>query len=433
MKRELTTQPTWASNMDNDAYGLYADLVVKNVRQRFRWIEAGEFWMGSPAREQGRYKSEILHKVRLTQGFWLADTACTQALWKAVMGENPSYFKGDDLPVERVSWNDTKDFIKKLNSLIEDLNLRLPTDAEWEYACRAGTETPFAYGEKADPQLMNFNGNINKVLPVARLYQNDWGLFQMHGNVFEWCEDWYGEYKITSEITVDPRGPNTGSDRVLRGGLWTYSARYCRSAYRRRAKPTRRSRGRSYSFRLVSGHQVNKVTEAKTHWYPTTQKPIQPTWASNINNDAYGLYADLVVKNVKQRFRWVEAGEFWMGSPENEEGRCKDEIFHKVRLTQGFWLADTACTQALWETVMGESPGYSKGDDLPVGGISWEDTKDFIRKLNGLVEGLNLRLPTEAEWEYACRAGTETPFAYGEKPDSKLMNFNTDIAFSYLT
>ncbi len=247
-------KPVWADDVGTDACGLYADLVVRNITQRFRWIEPGEFWMGSPEGEEDREDdSEDLHKVRLTKGFWLADTTCTQALWKAVMGENPSHFKSDDLPVEQVSWDDAKSFMEKLNSLVQGLQLRLPTEAEWEYACRAGTDTPFAYGKEADSKLMNFGRNLKRTVPVNDLFQNSWGLFQMHGNVYEWCEDWYGKYKTKGEITVDPRGPDTGTDRVLRGGSWIGLVWHCRSACREWLDPAYGDE--RYGFRLVSGHQ----------------------------------------------------------------------------------------------------------------------------------------------------------------------------------
>ena len=269
-------KPVWAyeHDVDSDKYGFYADLVVKGVKQRFRWIESGEFLMGSPEDEEERAYSEILHRVRLTRGFWMADTTCTQALWQAVMENNPSYFKGDDLPVEEVTWNDTQDFIERLNDLTKGLNFRLPTEAEWEYACRAGTQAPFSFGEKVDSEQVNFNGNYpyanskkseyrEKTVAVRSLPCNDWGLYEMHGNVWEWCEDWYdAEYETNDEIVIDPRGfdPDPrGLDpditRVLRGGSWFYDASDCRSARRSCYEPVGRNRFNDMGFRLVSGHQ----------------------------------------------------------------------------------------------------------------------------------------------------------------------------------
>ncbi len=197
--------------------------------------------MGSPASEAERSNDEIQHRVILTEGFWLADTACTQALWQAVMGDNPSGFKGEERPVETVSWQDVQYFIKRLNTLAPDGGFRLPTEAEWEYACRAGTTTPFWFGDQISPEQVNYDGNYpysggpkgkyrKETVDVKALPCNGWGLYQMHGNVWEWCQDRYGAYP--SATVVDPVGPAAGAARVIRGGSWLVSARRVRAASR---------------------------------------------------------------------------------------------------------------------------------------------------------------------------------------------------------
>jgi len=206
--------------------------------------------MGSPIDEPERCTSEIQHRVVLTKGFWLADTACTQALWKAVMGENPSFFTGNDLlPVETVSWDDAQLFIRELNQIFPGLHARLPTEAEWEYACRAGTTTPFSFGDNLTPELVNYDGSapyfggrkkisLDRTVPVGSLPPNAWGFYEMHGNVWEWCADWYGPYRTDEQI--DPLGPQAGDDRVfrvLRGGSWVLGGEDVRSACRGRANP----------------------------------------------------------------------------------------------------------------------------------------------------------------------------------------------------
>jgi len=169
-------------------------------------------------------------------------TEVTQGQWKMVMGENPSYFKdcGDDCPVEQVSWDDCQEFITKLNQMEGTTKYRLPTEAEWEYAARAGSETAFANGvitetgcghEPNLDQMGWYCGNSgNTTHPVAQKLPNAWGLYDMHGNVWEWCQDWYGSYPSIS--VLDPQGPDSGSRRVIRGGSWDFYARYCRSADR---------------------------------------------------------------------------------------------------------------------------------------------------------------------------------------------------------
>jgi formylglycine-generating enzyme required for sulfatase activity len=254
----------WASAWGEDEYGLWLALDFRGARQVFRWIAPGSFLMGSPKDEPERGSNETQHPVTLTQGYWLADTACTQALWQAVMGENPSRFQDDqDNPVEKVSWNEVQGFLQRLNTAVPGLNAVLPTEAQWEYACRAGTATPFAFGANITPEQVNYDGNYpyadgakglyrQKTVPVRALPCNDWGLYQMHGNVWEWCRDWYGDYPAGEAI--DPLGLEQGERRVLRGGSWIYDGGDARSAYRIRYEPD--IRHVYIGFRLALGPQA---------------------------------------------------------------------------------------------------------------------------------------------------------------------------------
>ncbi len=218
------------------------DKISNSLGMKFVYIAPGSFMMGSPGDEPSREDDEKQHKVTLTKGFYVQTTEVTQGQWKKIMGNNPSYFKecGDDCPVEQVSWDDAQEFIKKLNKK-EGKAYRLPTEAEWEYAARAGTTTPFAFGSCLSTDQANYDGNYplegctkgkyrEKTVTVASFASNSWGLYDMHGNVWEWCSDWYGEYP-TGAVT-DPAGPGRGSYRVLRGGGWLNLACYCRSAGR---------------------------------------------------------------------------------------------------------------------------------------------------------------------------------------------------------
>jgi hypothetical protein len=253
-------RPKWAETIGRDEYGLYADFRIGNVVQRLRWIVPGEFLMGSPESEAERLDSETQHRVILTQGYWLADTACTQALWQAVLGDNPSGFKGEDRPVENVSWDDAQRFIARLNELAPGGGFRLPTEAEWEYACRAGMTTAFWFGDQITPEQVNYDGNYpyaggpkgqyrEQTVAVKALPCNGWGLYQMHGNVWEWCQDWFGDYP--AETVVDPAGPAGGVRRVLRGGSWISSGGIVRSAHRHAYDPGNRLV--NGGFRLARG------------------------------------------------------------------------------------------------------------------------------------------------------------------------------------
>ena len=223
----------WASEWGQDEIGLWMGLTFKGVSYRFRWILPGSFKMGS---EKGQDREKPVHHVAITQGFWLGETTVTQALWQAVMGDNPSHFKGDDLPVERVSWNDTKTFIEAFHQEEKELRLCLPSEVQWEYACRAGTETEYFFGDEVTKDQVNFyqGGSKDNTISVKDKSANAWGLYQMHGNVWEWCEDRYdAEYYKKSEKT-NPGGPSDPSlpHRVLRGGSWLNNAAYARSAFR---------------------------------------------------------------------------------------------------------------------------------------------------------------------------------------------------------
>ena len=247
--------------LPEDRFGDARVLVVGRARQVFRWIPPGSFQMGSPPDEAERGSAELLHEVRLSRGYWLADTACTQAFWQAVWPVNPSHFpEHPQNPVENVSWHDAQGFLAELNRLRPGLQARLPSEAEWEYACRAGTTTAFSFGDRVTTEEVNYNGDYpcaggekspprRRTLPVASLPPNAWGLYEMHGNVWEWCADWYEPYPATSQL--DPRGPSFGRMRVLRGGTWGDPARYARSANRSRIEPAYRPR--SSGFRIVLG------------------------------------------------------------------------------------------------------------------------------------------------------------------------------------
>jgi len=220
------------------------------IGMKFVWIPSGEFMMGSSNQEKGRGDDEHHRKVTLTKGFYLGIHTVTQGEWLAVTGSNPSHFKGDkNLPVENVSWNDCQDFCKKLREK-DKKPYRLPTEAEWEYACRAGTATPYHFGATLSDDLANYNARFTygkgmagvfreKTTPVGSFKANAWGLFDMHGNVWQWCNDWHGGY--SAKEVIDPQGPKSSKTRVLRGGSWGSHPIFCRSANRNFSDPENRT------------------------------------------------------------------------------------------------------------------------------------------------------------------------------------------------
>ena len=272
-RRPPAFPPPWAVAWGDDRFGLWAELQANGVVQRMRWIEPGEFWMGSEPEEKGHQAREApRHRVHLTAGFWLADTACTQGLWVAVMeGKNPSQFKDDTQnPVEQVTWDDVEVFLRRLTGVAEGDEAHLPTEAQWEYACRAGTQTPFYLGESIHTSQVNFSGKWEysdkettlgaahgQTLPVKSFAPNTWGLYEMHGNVLEWCSDSGQRQYEKSEVSIeDPQGPakpGPEAPRALRGGSWFGPARGARSAYRSGGGSGVRGRGLGFRLALRSG------------------------------------------------------------------------------------------------------------------------------------------------------------------------------------
>jgi formylglycine-generating enzyme required for sulfatase activity len=262
--------PAWASEWGDDRYGPWCSIRVKGVRQRLRWIPPGQFLMGSPPKERWRSEDEGPQRsVRIAEGFWLFDTPCTQALWEAVMVDNPSRFRSPTRPVERVSWQDCQGFVKKLSGLLEGLMLSLPSEAQWEFACRAGmTAITYAghhtilgasYVRALDPIAWcigncyvdfeldegadiswypgtQYDGKKGGTHPVSGKAPNGWGLYDMLGNVWEWCRDAYGT------DAGKPGGGSQASDpRLTRGGSWRDDIRRVRAASRLAIHPGYRS------------------------------------------------------------------------------------------------------------------------------------------------------------------------------------------------
>ena len=255
-------------SIPGDKAGERKILTVNGVEFAFRWCPAGIFMMGAPENEEGRYDDdENQHQVTLTKGFWMMETQVTLGMFKAFVGDtgyeskglmpygwtgssweqnskyswrNPGFSQDDKHPVTCISWNDAVEFCKWLSKKTEQ-NITLPTEAQWEYACRAGSTTAYFWGSALNGDKANCNGNfpcgttikgkyIGKTTPVGSYEANAWGLYDTHGNVWEWCQDWRADYPSGS--VTDPVGPSTGSNRVLRGGGWYSYARVCRSADR---------------------------------------------------------------------------------------------------------------------------------------------------------------------------------------------------------
>ena len=220
-EKDITKEPTKKESSGKEEI---TDL-GKDVKLEMILIPAGKFVMGSPASEKGHRVNETQHEVTLTKPFYMGKYEVTQEQWDAVMVNNPSFYRGPKLPVTSVSWENCQEFIKKLNAKTSG-GYRLPTEAEWEYSCRAGTTTAYSNGDSITKNDSNVEGLSTKV--VGSYKPNAFGLYDMHGNVWEWCEDWKVDYP--KEAVIDPKGPEAGKNRVLRGGSFTGVGMHSRSA-----------------------------------------------------------------------------------------------------------------------------------------------------------------------------------------------------------
>jgi formylglycine-generating enzyme required for sulfatase activity len=248
--------------------------ITNSIGTKLVLVPKGTFAMGFLESDKDGYKGESQHKVTISNDYYLGVYEVTQSEYQQVMTTNPSYFQGEKIkgdssphPVEQVSWNDAVEFCKRLSELPEEKKAgrvyRLPTEAEWEYACRAGSKTAYSFGESSqslgDYAWFNGNGNF-QTHPVGQKKPNAWGLYDMHGNVFEWCSDRLGEYP--KGAVSDPAGPEEGSYRVGRGGGWRYGAAYCRSAGRNGYGPSARNDDCGFRVALSSQPGIPKSPEA---------------------------------------------------------------------------------------------------------------------------------------------------------------------------
>jgi formylglycine-generating enzyme required for sulfatase activity len=358
------------------------------------------------------------------------------------MGTNPSEFTGDDCPVEYVSWDDAQEFIQKLNDSEPGAGYCLPTDAQWEFACRAGSSTTYCFGngtDHLDRYAWYVDNAEDQTHPVGRKQPNDWGLYDMHGNVWEWCSDWYDAIYSSDSVT-DPEGALNGSHRVIRGGSWSERSNYARCATRESEKPDRRHGNIGFRLSMNNGGRYAAVisnlkeycqkkkenSQKKTHSSQKTSAVNPFDKDSNSCDSSHSrvedhklksenvrksksdngpLHGDKILTQLGMEFVYIGPGKFQMGSDEDDD---LETILHEVILTRGYYMQITPVTQFQWERIMGNNPSHFKNLDpnCPVETVSWNEVQVFVERLNAMDTDASYRLPSEAEWEYACRAGS---------------------------
>lgn len=384
------------------------DLVfnVNGVKFTMKYVEGGSFMMGAKKRivfslsdyEEADDNEKPTHKVEL-DNYYIGETLVTQALWEAVMGTNPSAIIGNNFPVQYVSWYHCQEFIKKLNS-ITDKTFSLPTEAQWEFAALGGNEScGCLYSGSNIIDLVAWHGDNsnNQIHPVAQKFKNELELFDMTGNIWEWCKDWYDDNYYSNSPIDNPQGPYWGNDRVLRGGSCVTNNWECRVSFRNFLHPNQ--------CRSFVGLRL----------------------ALNINPE----YLEMEVNGIFFKMRFVKGSSFMMGASDvDEEANDNEKPTHKVGL-DNYYIGETLVTQALWEAVMGDNPSETKNDDLPVDGVSWYDCQEFIEQINSIT-GMHFSLPTEAQWEFAARGGQKSrDFLYSGSNDIDEVAWYFDESPSY--
>ena len=383
------------------------------------WVKPGKFTMG----KMGGYDSDGVgsqQKVSITNGFYLGKYEVTQLQYEDVMQgndfgleSNPSWSKGENEPVTRISWNDIQIFLEILNfkerkagRLPSQWNYSLPTEAEWEYACRAGTTTNFYWGDEMNASLANCDGTIGGQIRVGQYPSNAWGFYDMHGNVGERVFDWYSNYSEQHEI--DPSGPPKGEQRIIRGG--------------------------NYGTSSASSASHARTTIVADFVTATGFRVVLRPYSLSSKKFTIDLNSSVSIE-----MRWAQPGTFFIGSPTTETGSEISEDERIVHLTSGFYLGEYEVTQAQYEAVMSNNnenlrstPSYWQNNpNRPVDGVSWDDVQIYLTRLNDqqsatIPVGWECVLPTEAQWEYACRAGTATAYSWGATITSSNANYNWD-------
>lgn len=516
------------------------DTTLSPVAIEMKLIPVGEFWMGSANTEEDEGPR---HRVKLNEPFYIGTYEITQGQYELLMGVNPSFFTKPEpqvrdmdtsrFPVEKVSWFDALEFCNRLSvnhglapyySLTDVVHqadpvtaisnpdgttttdepknaftiraaavsttgshgYRLPTEAEWEYACRAGADTPFSFtthipshdlgSERANVNVRSqpggsfFSNSLWRSTTVGSYEPNAFGLFDMHGNVGEWCWDWFDEHsysQFADSTAINPSGPSTGQFRILRGGSWHDLSDVARSTSRAAFKP----RFSSYTagFRvartadvmitppIASDSKPALPLVSKTPSKPVVPPEVKPIEPKPAQKEPKPPEVIAAVRDIGIEMKLIEAGEFTMGADSSQAGNNDSERpTHRVKISKHFYIGVYEVTQDQYEKVMGANPShFSKtggGSSLvagldtnrfPVDSVSWSDAAEFCNKLSMLdnrspcyrladapgnaqfVQGDGYRLPTEAEWEYACRATSGTyAFNTGTRLNGDEANIN---------
>ena len=430
------------------------ETLPNDVKLEMIYVPGGTFMMGSYDEANNE---KPVHSVTL-KPFLVGKYPVTQAQWEAIMGSNPSNFKGANRPVETVTWEDAMQCCARLSQLTGH-HYRLLSEAQWEYACRAGSVTKYGFGEIITPELANYNASgIKQTTDVGKYPANAFGLYDMHGNVWEWCEDVWHENYVGAP--GDGSAWIAGGDstyHLIRGGSWINNNSNLRCATRDRYMTLHGGNYRGFRFSRVNlselEQQCEKVTseivkiksdapkELNQEIEELKQSVVQPadpltdfaetlpeiTFETafidnnkNIRRETRKArqLVEILPNNVKLEMIYVPGGTFMMGSEDYDD----EKPIHQVTL-KPFLVGKYPVTQAQWEAIMGSNPSNFKGANRPVEMVTWNDAMQCCARLSQLT-GQHYRLLSEAQWEYACRAGSVTKYSFGEIITPALANYD---------
>ena len=411
---------------------------IPHLGMQFVYVEPGNFQMGS---DDGDNNEKYVHSVNISKSYWIGKYEVTQDEYQSITGSNPSCFKGGKKPVETVSWNDAVSFCQKLTTqertagrLPSGYEYRLPTEAEWEFAARGGT-TRKGYKYSGSDNLDRvawYDPNSGKEThDVGTKTANERGIYDMSGNVWEWCSDWYWYGGYSGDSATDPAGALSGSHRAYRGGGFNYAAMNCRVASRDHNYPGSRSIFLGFRVALALIKSLSSVATNNVKTSLATI-PANPTGTSSsasvINQPASQLTRNKdtaepgvnkcpeqgqpwKAPSLNMQFVYVAPGSFQMGSNDSDS----EKPVYKVTISKEYWLGKYEVTQYEYEKIIGSNPSCFKGWKEPVETVSWNDAVSFCQKLTTqeraagrLPSGYEYRLPTEAEWEFAAKGGAKS-------------------------
>ncbi|TMP32042.1 formylglycine-generating enzyme family protein [Pseudoalteromonas rubra] len=421
-----------------DEYGLYCEVRIKSTALKLRYIPAGAFTMGwSEGESQRNFATKmpvaplrIKREVLLDAGFWMSEVPVTHKHWRLLNMDQPGLGReqNDSEPIVHISKLDALHYVSNMNNALHTEGFNLPSEAQWEYACRAGSYTLFSSGTSAN---VNCNrdfpyGSTTDTAALKEVYSypaNRWGLYQMHGNVWEWCLDDCEDPTPSDEISLNPLGDLDSAQSALRGGSWRVPSLVCSSS--QRARPLSTWQDDDVGMRIIwqqadleQNHAEYDVQRLYLHYLERRLPPDPETFplhfATAWGLDEYGFWQTITLGTQPLRLRFIPVGSFYMGSAFQKQSLDQHEIRKQPLLKNGFWLADTLLSESITQLLL-EGQCNEEKHNVAQSNLSWFNCELLLHKINQSMNTHGFDFPSDSQWEYACRAGSQSAFAFGSE------------------